>query len=216
MSDTREGREHGRNAYDLAQGLLDTLNESSLALGDVKVGGKEPPANENTPTGEPGVDTKPTMPQPQPPRFPPTMPTKVGIPLGVLKELIKSAESSEFGGYDALAWHPNYQANAMDRPRDANGFPMWEGSAATGRGSHGAGAYQFEPGLWQEFAPKLGITDFSPESQDRVAEAAIMRYGIFPWKTDVKLLEAIKQYKKNGAMPKNLVTADARQLAYNK
>jgi muramidase (phage lysozyme) len=140
-------------------------------------------------------------------RLPASTMTKAGIPLGDLRELIKSSESGEFGGYDALAWHPNYQPNAMSRPLDPAGFPQWPGSSATGKGSHGAGAYQFEPELWGEFAPGLGIKDFSPESQDRVADAAIMRYGTFPWKTNQTLQAAIRQYKATGKLPGNLVTA---------
>jgi muramidase (phage lysozyme) len=121
--------------------------------------------------------------------------TKVGIPLGDIREMIKSAESGEFGGYNAVAYHPGYVADAMSRPPGPTGFPQGPGSAATGRMSHGSGGFQLEPGLYNEFAPKLGITDFSPQSQDRIADAAIMQYGIDPWKTNTKLQAAIKQYK---------------------
>lgn len=48
-------------------------------------------------------------------------------------------------------------------------FPSWPGkSFPTGR-SHAAGRYQFEPATWNEQAQKLGLTDFSPASQDAAA-----------------------------------------------
>lgn len=130
-----------------------------------------------------------------PARLPP------GVPIDVLRELIKASESGNFGGYNALAWHKGYTPNAMDRPLGPTGFPQWQGSSATGLGSHGAGAYQFEPALWGEFAPGLGIKDFSPESQDRVAAAAINRYGITPWKTNKPLQAAIRNYQQTRQMP---------------
>ena len=132
-----------------------------------------------------------------------------GIPIDILQELIKASESGNFGGYNALAWHRGYNPNAMDRPLGPSGFPQWQGSSATGLGSHGAGAYQFEPRLWNEFAPGLGIKDFSPESQDRVAAAAIDRYGITPWATNKPLQQAIRNYQQTGRMPAQLVSAPA-------
>jgi hypothetical protein len=207
--------EHGRAAFDFVMGICDGFNNVSEQLKDVERLGNttlsmDPKENPNAPID---VQGKKATAAPLP-RFPASMPTKVpGVPLGVLKELVKASESGEFGGYDALAWHPNYKANAMSRPLDADGFPMWEGSSATGKGSHGAGAYQFEPELWKEFAPKLGIKDFSPASQDRVAEAAIMRYGIFPWRTDKKLIAAIKEYQRTGKVPTNLVSHPAPDLS---
>jgi hypothetical protein len=136
-----------------------------------------------------------------------------GVPLDVLQELIKASESGNFGGYNALAWHKNYNPNAMERPRNEYGFPVWEGSGATGRTSHGAGAYQLEPTLWQEFAPGLGVGDFSPESQDRVAAAALARYGIRPWQTNPRLQTAIADYRTTGRMPAGLVPSPAPQMA---
>ena len=43
--------------------------------------------------------------------------------------------------------------------------------------STAAGKYQITKTTYDDFAPKLGITDFSPESQDRIAEAIITRHG---------------------------------------
>lgn len=129
--------------------------------------------------------------------------TKVGIPLGPLRQMIGKNESAEFGGYNALAWHPNYNPNAMSLPTNANGFPQWAGSKATGKLSHGAGWGQIEPELWNEFAPGMGVTDFSPASQDAVINAIIMRYGTKPWGTNVGLARDMQRYKANPPNPAN-------------
>ena len=43
--------------------------------------------------------------------------------------------------------------------------------------STAAGRYQITKQTYDDFAPKLGITDFSPESQDKIALAIIQRQG---------------------------------------
>jgi hypothetical protein len=123
--------------------------------------------------------------------------TKVGIPLGKLRELVINNESKNFGTYDALAWHPNYKPDARERPTTEHGFPDWPGSRSTGRLSHGAGAYSFEPALWHEFAPQMGVTDFSKESQDAVFNAAVDRYGVNPWRWNKNLMNAIAQARRD-------------------
>jgi hypothetical protein len=62
-------------------------------------------------------------------------------------------------------------------PRDEFGFPIWEGKG----NSHAAGAYQFQPATWRQYAAPLGIKDFSKESQDAVARAAYLDQGVKPW-----------------------------------
>ncbi len=46
-------------------------------------------------------------------------------------------------------------------------FPDWQGIGDPI--SHAAGRYQFEPATWREMAGRLGLTDFSPTSQDHAA-----------------------------------------------
>jgi hypothetical protein len=70
-----------------------------------------------------------------------------------------------------------------------SGFPIWDGFHS----SHAAGAYQFEPATWDIYAPRLGITDFSKESQDAVAAACYAARGFADWSPyDVPLAAAIK------------------------
>jgi len=59
--------------------------------------------------------------------------------------------------------------------------------------SHAAGAYQFEPKTWAAYAEPLGIHDFSPESQDKVAAAAFADQGWKPWAPYNKNLYAAAQ-----------------------
>jgi hypothetical protein len=74
-------------------------------------------------------------------------------------------------------------ADLSSAPRDPNGFPIWEGKLdpASGKRSHAAGAYQFQPGTWQQYAEPLGIHDFSPASQDAVFKAAYADKGYGHW-----------------------------------
>jgi len=50
-------------------------------------------------------------------------------------------------------------------PRTAIGFPIWPGKD----NSHAAGKYQFEPRTYEKQAARLGLSDFSPASQDAAA-----------------------------------------------
>jgi muramidase (phage lysozyme) len=45
-------------------------------------------------------------------------------------------------------------------------FPQWAGFQGPAGISHAAGKYQFEPATWREVAERLGLTDFTPGSQD--------------------------------------------------
>lgn len=54
-------------------------------------------------------------------------------------------------------------------PRNAIGFPIWNGLRGSWGVSHAAGRYQFQPGTYAAQAAKLGLTDFGPASQDAAA-----------------------------------------------
>ena len=90
-----------------------------------------------------------------------------------------------------------------------NGFPIWEGH----NGSHAAGAYQFQPGTWAQYAPALGIKDFSPASQDAIFRAAYLDQGYAPWAPyNPRIAAAIKggagnvQVANNGPLPAGLLS----------
>jgi len=79
---------------------------------------------------------------------------------------------------------PNVGYGGVDlskAPLGPNGFPQWEGKMGPAGISHAAGLYQIEPGTWNPIAAELGITDFSPQSQTRVANEIYKRYGVAPW-----------------------------------
>ena len=71
---------------------------------------------------------------------------------------IRKSEGADYdtlyggGRFNSFAAHPNV------------GFV-----GPTGLPTHAAGGYQFEPGTWNQQAKKLGLNDFSPQSQDVAA-----------------------------------------------
>lgn len=54
-------------------------------------------------------------------------------------------------------------------PRTSTGFPIWAGVRGSWGITHAAGRPQFQPSTWEAQAHKLGLTDFSPASQDAAA-----------------------------------------------
>lgn len=59
--------------------------------------------------------------------------------------------------------------------------------------STAAGRYQITKSTYDDIAPKLGITDFSPESQDRIALELIKRNGALQYVQDGDYQNAIKR-----------------------
>lgn len=72
-------------------------------------------------------------------------------------------------------------ADLSNAPKDATGFPQWEGTMGPQGRTHAAGAYQFEPATWRQYAEPLGIHDFSQASQDAVFDAAYRDKGFAHW-----------------------------------
>lgn len=66
--------------------------------------------------------------------------------------LIRQHESG--GDYGILCGGARFQ--------NYSAFPQWRGF----RGSHAAGAYQFEPASWSWITIKTAVPDFSPIAQD--------------------------------------------------
>jgi hypothetical protein len=72
-------------------------------------------------------------------------------------------------------------ADLSAAPLNETGFPQWSGKMGPQGISHAAGLYQIQPGKWAPIAKRLGITDFSPESQRAVASELYRTEGEKPW-----------------------------------
>ncbi len=92
-------------------------------------------------------------------------------------------------------------------PLDDAGFPVWNGAKGPAGISHAAGLYGIEPATWHQYAPALGVTDFSPASRTKVFNAIYNDQGITPWNSNTKLMSTLSNQgldTKNpqpGAMP---------------
>ena len=92
---------------------------------------------------------------------------------GALSSIIRTVEGTtgdkgyrtRFGGhqFDDLSKHPNIKAPTP-----------W------GTSSEAAGAYQFMMPTWKEAKSALGLTDFSPESQEKAGRFLTQRRGVNP------------------------------------
>ncbi len=91
----------------------------------------------------------------------------------------------ESGGKPFVGYTPPGQplVDLSKAPLDETGFPIWEGrrDPATGRMSHAAGILQIQPDTWHPIAQRLGIKDFSEESQIRVGNELKKEQGLKPW-----------------------------------
>jgi hypothetical protein len=93
-------------------------------------------------------------------------------------------------------------ADLSKAPLDETGFPIWSGKEGPQGLSHAAGAYQFEPATWKKYASAAGVSDFSPESQDKVARVAHANEGLAPWLPyNPALAKAVAQSSPSGSQP---------------
>lgn len=100
--------------------------------------------------------------------------------------LVRKYESG--GNYNAGYNGRGPAADLSNAPLNQYGFPQWSGNMGPQGISHAAGAYQFEPKTWEQYAKPMGISDFSPGSQDKVFNAAYADQGIKPWSRNAKLM----------------------------
>lgn len=86
-------------------------------------------------------------------------------------DAVAVGEDFHFGDYNELVGGGSFDSFAQ--------FPQWEGKMFSTGISHAAGRYQFEPATWFGQVNRLGLTDFSPDSQDRAAwDLACRVYGM--------------------------------------
>lgn len=87
--------------------------------------------------------------------------------------VIRQGESSQAEAAYRRRYHPT-QIVYFD---DLSQHPRIFETTPDGRRSSAAGAYQITATTWDDVAPQLGLTDFSPRSQDIAAVALIARRG---------------------------------------
>jgi hypothetical protein len=122
-----------------------------------------------------------------------------GTPVSVAKRLIRMHEPGS-AGYNA-AYNERAGLPAGYRTTET-GFPIWRGNMGPAGISHGAGMYQYQQGTWDPIARELGISDFNPESQEKVTSAILQRRGMADWAPfNPKLAAAYQNYKRTGQLP---------------
>ena len=95
-----------------------------------------------------------------------------------LLRTIRYAEGTDHAmGYNTMFTGRKF-TDTSRHPRQLN-YAIIKGKRT---GSDAAGAYQYLSTTWQPYADKLGITDFSPTSQDRVALSHVRALGVNPSK----------------------------------
>ncbi|RII84352.1 glycoside hydrolase family 104 protein [Neopusillimonas maritima] len=91
-------------------------------------------------------------------------------------DVIAMAEGTDQHGY-ATAFGGGKIADLSDHPRQLHDFTQTDGQRNK---TSAAGRYQFLQGTWDDVAGKLGLTDFSPKSQDLAAVELLRRNGALP------------------------------------
>lgn len=86
-----------------------------------------------------------------------------------IRRFLNLLARAEGGDYDVIVGGKKFS--------DFSRHPGVVGVRTVDGPSTAAGRYQITKSTYDDFAPKLGITDFSPESQDKIALAIIQRQG---------------------------------------
>lgn len=74
------------------------------------------------------------------------------------------------GAGEARSYNATYDGTPTGgQVADLSQFPHTAGAQGPAGPSHAAGLYQFEPATWQQQQQQTGVTDFSPQSQDKAA-----------------------------------------------
>lgn len=117
-----------------------------------------------------------------------------GVPVQPLGSITTPVGGGAGGGFAAAEPHIFQYENASRNPYigtggadlskaplSDTGFPQWSGIPTPQGRSTAAGLYQITQSTWDPIATQLGIKDFSPESQRRVAEELYNQRGLQPW-----------------------------------
>lgn len=92
------------------------------------------------------------------------------VPQDNVKKFLDFLGKAEGANYDVIVGGKKF--NDFSKHPGVVGLTTKEGPSTA------AGKYQITKTTYSEFAPKLGITDFSPESQDKIALAIIEKHGV--------------------------------------
>lgn len=99
----------------------------------------------------------------------------------------------EFWGADQI---PRTFDDYQDHPRQLITRTFRNGLTVT---SSAAGRYQFLRRTWDDIAPRIGLTDFSPDSQDRAALELIRRNGALPMVQAGRFADAVRKVRRTWA-----------------
>lgn len=82
---------------------------------------------------------------------------------------LATLQQGESGGYSNPYFIGYGGANLTGASTDAFGFPQWTGASVNGSETHAAGAYQFQPGTWDQIAAQYNLNFQNPADQNAAA-----------------------------------------------
>lgn len=87
----------------------------------------------------------------------------------------------ESGGNPYIGWRNTDLTPWLRAGKTIYGFPDWPGLPGPAGNSTAAGKYMITKTNWKNLAPGLGVNDFSPQSQRKVADALMATQGRSAW-----------------------------------
>lgn len=87
----------------------------------------------------------------------------------------------ESGGRPNIGWRNTDLTPWLQAGKTVYGFPDWPGLPGPAGISTAAGLYGITKTNWKNLAPRLGVNDFSPASQRKVADALMATQGPSAW-----------------------------------
>jgi muramidase (phage lysozyme) len=107
-----------------------------------------------------------------------------------VRKFLNFLGKAEGADYDVIVGHTPKNPKKFE---DFSRHPGIVGLTTKDGPSTAAGRYQITKQTYDDFAPKLGITDFSPESQDKIALAIIQKQGALDDVRSGRFEDAIKK-----------------------